>query len=191
MPDPVDNAGLFLVSTLFDLYLFVLMMRLILVAVRADFFNPFSQVIVKLTKFIVVPLRRFIPNFKNIETATLVLLIIIEMMKCFLIGLISEPNMNLPGLFVLACADILKSMVYIFIYAIILQAIMSWVNQGYSPIAVLLAKITAPVMRPFRRVIPPIAAIDVSPIAALIVLQLLIILFISPLYAFGWQMAFA
>jgi YggT family protein len=190
MSDPVSSAILFLITTIFDLYTFVLMVRLVLVAVRADFFNPLSQVIIKLTQFIILPLRRVIPNYKNIELASVALLLVIEIIKCLFIGLISEPNVNFPGIIVLACADILKSLVYLFLYAIVLQAIMSWVNQGYSALGVLLARITAPIMRPFQRIIPPIASVDVSPIAVIIVLQLLIILIISPLYAFGLQMAF-
>jgi YggT family protein len=190
MPEPIQPAGLFLVNTLFDLYIFVLMMRILLVAVHADFFNPLSQFIIKLTKFIIVPLRRIIPPFKNIELASVFLLLLLECLKFLLLGLIADNTVNATGLIVLASADALKTLVNLIFYAILLQAIMSWFNQNYSPIAAILAKITAPVMRPFRRTIPPIGGFDISPIAVMLLLQLVIILFISPLFTLGWQMAF-
>ena len=190
MPDPIHTAGLFLVNTLFDLYIFVLMVRILLVAVHADFFNPLSQFIIKLTKGLIVPLRRIIPNFKNIELASVVVILILECVKFYLLGIISDSTINFAGVLVLASADALKTLVNLIFYAILLQAIMSWINQGYSSISAILAKITAPIMRPFRRTIPPIGGIDVSPIAVMVVLQLIIILLIGPLFSLGWQMAF-
>jgi YggT family protein len=191
MPDPIHTAELFLVNTVFDLYIFVLMVRILLVAVHADFFNPLSQFIIKLTKGLIVPLRRIIPNFKNIELATVLVLLILESVKFFLLGIIAENDINMAGIVVLACADALKTLVNLIFYAILIQAIMSWINQGYSSISAILAKITGPIMRPFRRTIPPIGGIDISPIAVMVVLQLIIILFISPLVSMGWQMAYA
>jgi YggT family protein len=190
MPDPIHTAGLFLVNTLFDLYIFVLMVRILLVAVHADFFNPLSQFIIKLTKGVIVPLRRVIPNFKNIELASVLLLLILECVKFTLLGLIADNSINYAGIVVLATADALKALVNLIFYAILIQAIMSWINQGYNAVSAIIAKITAPIMRPFRRTIPPIGGIDVSPIAVMLLLQLIIILFISPLLSLGWQMAF-
>ncbi|MES2217452.1 MAG: YggT family protein [Pseudomonadota bacterium] len=190
MPDPIQTAGLFLVNTLFDLYIFVLMVRILLAAVHADFFNPLSQFIIKLTKFLIIPLRRVIPNFKNIELASVLMVLVLECIKFLLLGLIANNSINYFGLLVLAGADALKTLVNLFFYAVLLQAIMSWFNQGYSSISAILAKLTSPILRPFRRTIPSIGGIDISPLAVMIVLQLIIILFITPLFSLGWQMAF-
>jgi YggT family protein len=190
MLEPVHTAGLFLVNTLFDLYIFVLMMRLLLVAVHADFFNPLSQFVIRLTKGVIIPLRRVIPNFKRVELATVLMILLLECIKFYLLGLIAGNDINSAGLLVLAMADMLKALVNLIFYAILLQAIMSWFHQGYAPIAAILAKITYPVLLPFRRTIPPLGGMDISPVAAMILLQLLIILFVTPLYALGWQMTF-
>jgi YggT family protein len=190
MQSPINNATVFLVSTLFDLYLFVLIMRLVLVAMRVDYFNPLSQMIIKLTQKIIGPLRRIIPNYKHIELATVIVILTLEIIKFVLLGLILFGLPNLIGLLLLAVADSLKSLVNFFFYAIIIQAIMSWVSTGHSPMTKVINKITAPVIKPFQRLIPPVGGMDISPIPAMIVLQLLIILFISPLFAMGWGMAF-
>jgi YggT family protein len=97
----------------------------------------------------------------------------------------------MSGIFVLALADALKSFINLLFYALILQAIMTWMNQGYSPVANLLNRITAPVLSPFRRFIPPIGGMDISPIPAMILLQLSIIVVIGPLFAMGWAMSFS
>jgi YggT family protein len=190
MGSPINNAGVFLVTTVFDLYIFVLMLRLVLVALRVDYFNPVSQTIIKLTQPLIGPLRRSIPNYKNIELASVVVLLVLEALKFLLVGIIIAGLPNPVGLFVLAIADSLKSLVNIFFYAIIVQAIMSWVSSGHSPITSVIHKITAPIMRPFQRLIPPIGGMDISPIPAIISLQLVTILLITPLLAEGWRMAF-
>ena len=190
MTSPVNDASVFLINTLFDLYLFILVVRLVLVAMRVDYFNPLSQMIIKLTQPLIGPLRRFIPNYKNIELATVCVILILEIVKYALLGVTLFGLPNPIGLIVLALADSLKSLVNLFFYAIIIQAIMSWVNAGYSPMAEVLAKITSPIMRPFQQVIPPVGGMDISPIPAMITLQLLLILLIGPLFKLGWSMAF-
>lgn len=190
MQNPLDNAAYFLVSTLFDIYIFVLVIRLILVWVRANYFNPVSQVIIKLTNPLVIPLRRILPNVANIELSTLVLTFIFELIKYFLLGVVALGIPKVIGLPVLAVADMLKILLNIFFYAIFLQAILSWVQPGYSPMSQVLSQITSPIMRPIHRLIPPVAGFDLSPIPALIGLQLLIILLVSPLFSLGFRMAF-
>lgn len=190
MAGTFNNAGLFLISTLFDLYIFVLLVRFILAYVRADYFNPLTQIFIKLTQPIISPLRRLIPNYKNIELATILLALVLEFVKFFLFAVILKSMPNIAGVIILALADGLRSLINIFFYAILLQAIISWIHQGYSPASDLLQKITLPVMRPFHRFIPPIGGIDLSPIPAMLVLQLIIIMLVTPLYAMGQAMAF-
>lgn len=188
MQDPLNNAGVFLITTLFDLYLFVLMIRLILVWVRADYFNPLSQFIVKLTNPIIIPLRRILPNIGRLETSTLVALLVFDMLKFGLVDLITYGAPHIIGLIILSFADALKILLNTFFYAILLQAILSWVQPGGSPITSILFKLTSPIIRPIQRVVPPIGGIDISPIPALILLQLLSILLIAPLFSVGLRM---
>ncbi len=191
MPSAVNQAGFFLVSTLFDIYIFILLLRIILVATRINYFNPVSQFISRVTQFIVNPLRRVIPNVKNIETASIVLVIVLEMVKFFLISLLLIGFPNPLGLIILSVADALKATANIYFYGILIQAILSWIpTMGYSPILSVVSQITQPVIRPFQRIVPLVGGVDISPIPAMIVIQLLIILLISPLLAFGQMMAF-
>lgn len=187
---PLSTAAIFLVNTLFDLYLFVLMIRLILAYNRANYFNPITQFIIKLTQPLVVPVRRILPNFRNIEFSTLILILLIEIVKFFLLGILSGSLLNPIGLPLLAVADALKILLNTFFYAIFIQAILSWVQQGYSPVNQILDQITQPILRPFHRIIPNIGGFDITPIAALILLQLLIILVVNPLTTLGVGMTF-
>jgi YggT family protein len=185
-----NNAGILFITTLFDLLIFVFLIRIVLVAVRADFYNPVSQFITKMTQAIVTPLRRLIPNVRNIELASVLVVLLLEMLKFCLLGLIVIGHMQIGGLLILALADSLKALLNLFFYAILIQAIMSWVHSGYSPIAYIIAKITAPIIHPFQRIIPPVAGFDISPIPAMLVLQLAIIVVANPLIMMGEVMAF-
>lgn len=190
MANTFDTAGLFLVSTLFDLYLFVLALRLMLVWARADYYNPLSQFVIKLTQWIINPLRKIIPNVKNIELSTVIVFLLFEMIKFYLIFLLTQGMPKPLGVLILSIADGLKTLLNIFFYAILAQAVLSWIHSPYSPIRNMLNQITYPLMRPFQRLIPPIAGMDISPIPVMIVLQLLIIILVTPLLGFGMRLAF-
>lgn len=190
MSDSIRAALLFLINTLFDLYLFILMIRLILVFVGANYFDPITQFIVKCTDFIVKPLRRWIPNFRNLELATLILIFVLEIIKFLLIAGMSFGMPTILGLLILALSGSIRLILETFFYAILLQAIMSWI-QPMTSINQLLYQFTSPIMRPLRRIIPLVGGIDISPIPALIGLQLLIIIFVNPLMALGLGIAFS
>jgi YggT family protein len=192
MTDSLTSAGLFLVNTIFDLYLLVLMARVILAWVHADYFNPLTQIIIKLTQPIVGPLRRVIPNYAGIEFSTLLVIFALEMLKFLFIGMLAFglPT-NVFGLMVLAGADMVKLLLNTFFYAIFLQAILSWIQPGPSPITRTLMQITSPVIRPIQRLMPPVSGFDLSPIPALIILQLLIIVLVNPMYDIGMRMTFS
>ncbi|RDI41319.1 YggT family protein [Aquicella lusitana] len=188
MFNTLHTAILFLISTLFDLYLFLLTVRIILVYVGANYFDTITQFVVKLTDVIVRPLRRLIPNIQRIETASIVAVLVLETLKFFLISILSYGMPNPVGLLILAIGDFIKLILVTFFYAIILQVVLSWL-QPQSPVNRTLYQFTSPVMRPFQRLIPPISGIDISPIPALIVLQLLIILLANPIMAAGMGVA--
>jgi YggT family protein len=190
MSDTLRAAMLFLITTVFDLYLFVLMIRLVLAWVNADYFHPATQFIVKCTNFIVLPIRNVVKNVGHLESATIICILVIEIIKFFFISLLSFGLPNVGGLAILALADAIKLLLETFFYAILLQAILSWLQPG-SPIGQVLDKFTSPIMRPLQRVIPPISGFDISPIPALILLQLLILVFAKELIYLGWRVAFA
>lgn len=189
MPGTLQSALLFLVQTLFDIYLIVLFTRVILVYVRANYFNPLTQFIVKCTDFIVKPLKRIVPNYNNIEFASILLFILLEMIKILLLNFLEIGAANLLGLFVLAMGDGIKLIIQFFTYAIIIQALISWFPNP-SPLNHILYQITSPVMRPIQKMVPPIGGFDISPIPALILLQLLIIVLVNPIMSAGLNLAY-
>jgi YggT family protein len=189
MSDTIRAAILFLVDTTFSLFTFLLFVRLVLAYVGAQYADPVTQLVIRLTDFIVKPLRRWIPNTKGIELSTLLLIFIIEIIKFLVIGLFSFGFPHIMGLPILALADMIKLMSQTFFYAILIQAVMSWI-QPQSPMNYLLHQFNSPVMRPIQRLIPPINGIDISPIPAMLLLQLVIIVCVKPLMAVGLGIAF-
>lgn len=189
MPAAIQSALLFLINTAFDLYLFILVARLILVWVGANYFDPITQFVVKMTDRFVKPLRKKIPNIDRFETSTFLLLVTFEVVKFFLVGTLNIGMPNVAGLFILACGDVIRLIIQTFFYAIILQALLSWLQpNGMS--SYFLMQFTSPIMRPIQRLVPPIGGIDISPIPALVLLQLLLILFVSPMMSMGAYMSF-
>jgi YggT family protein len=183
------EALLFLISTLFDMYLFLLVIRVLLAYAGANYFDPITQFIVRCTDFAVKPLRRLIPNMHGIEVSSLILILALEFIKYLLIASLNLDALSIPGLFIMGFADMLKIILQTMFYAIILQAILSWVQPG-SPINNLLYKINAPIMRPVQRLCPVVGGMDISPIPAMIIIQLLIILVVNPIMALGLGVTF-
>ncbi|HTM63171.1 MAG TPA: YggT family protein [Gammaproteobacteria bacterium] len=180
----IYDASLFLITTLFDLYLFVLAIRVLLAYSGANYYDPAIQFIVRLTDVAVKPLRRIIPNIQGIEISTLLLILALEFVKYFLITSIGSMPVSIIGIIIIAFADSLKLFLLTFFYSIIAQAILSWV-QPMSPVIMLLYRINAPIMRPIQRLVPNVGGMDISPIPAIILLQLTIILIVNPLMALG------
>jgi YggT family protein len=188
MPQSLNNGLLFLINTLFDMYLFVLIARIILACVGANYFDPLTQFVVRLTNWIVVPIRRYIPNIKRIEVSTILIAFMISILKFLITYLIAMKMPNLLGVGILACGDILKIAIQCFFYAILIQAIMSWVQPG-SSMQYVLYQFTSPVTRPLQRIVPRMGAIDITPMFALIGLQLLLIVVINPIMTAGFSLA--
>ena len=170
---------IFLINTIGDLFAFALITRFLLQWVRAPARNQLSDFVAALTNFIVIPARRFVPGLWGLDLATLMLALMTETLKLWLL---LEINGARPGgaaamapltLFALAAIHIAQLTVYLLIGTLILQAILSWVNP-YSPIAPVINSVTRPLLRPFQQVIPLIANVDLSPLAALLVCQLVL-----------------
>ena len=167
-----QDIGSLLVQFLFSFLVVFVMLRVLLAWVRADFYNPLSQAIVSVTNPVLVPLRRVIPPIGRIDTAAVVLALALQFVEIVLIRLIGPYAMPSFGvLLVLAVYQLLWLAIWIFIVAIFIQVIVSWVAPGsHNPLASLAYSLTAPLMRPLRRVIPPLGMIDVTPMVALLLL---------------------
>lgn len=191
MISPIDNAGLFLIQTVFDLYIFIVMLRVVLQWVNADLRNPLFFVIAKLTTPPLIPFRRIIPTLHGIDLAAIVLLLLLEVIKIALLVWLQVGGIpGIVGLLVLSFAELLNQLINIFFYAIIALAVLSWLNpMVHSPIIDVLFRLTEPIMRPVRRVIPTISGLDISPIPVLIGLKLVTILIVQPLMEKGLLLA--
>jgi YggT family protein len=165
-------AMFYLINTLFGLYLMVVLLRLWLQLARADFYNPFSQFIVKATHPILAPLRRILPSVGKVDTATVLLAFAVSMLQIVVISslFISEIP-NLITLIVTASANLLKEALNLLFWMLILRAILSWVSQGQSPIEYVLGQLTEPLMAPVRRLIPPLGGLDLSVLVIIIAVQ--------------------
>ncbi len=182
-------SAVFLINTVFGLYLFAVMLRLLLQWVRADFYNPISQFLVKITNPPLRPLRRIIPGWGGVDLASIVLLIVLQMLEIFLANMALGRMMPLSGLLVTSLAELLNLLLNIFVIAILVQVVMSWISPGtYNPATVLLHRLTEPVLAPARRIIPPVSGVDLSPLVVLVVFQLIKFLLIAPLVDIGHRM---
>lgn len=172
-----------IIAILFDLYIFVLALRILLQCIKANYYHPVVQLVSKLTQPIINPLRKIIPNYANFDLASVFLILVLETIKFSLLIALTANKVKLGNSILLAfnlgIIDILTLTVNIFFYAILIQAIMSWIQRGYNPMADLLQQITAPILRPFQRFIPLVAGFDLSLIPAMLVLQFIKVLIVS------------
>jgi len=177
------NAGLFLVNTLFGIYIVAVLLRVLLQLVRADFYNPICQVLVRVTNPLVVPLRRVIPPVGQLDMAAVVLAYLLKIAQLWLAGVIVGQTVNFLAMLVFALAALLQTLITIFTVTIIAQVILSWVNPaGQSPVTELLRQLNAPLVNPVRRHIPALGGLDLSPLIVMLVLQLAGMLLVAPVF---------
>lgn len=176
------TPAVFLIQTLFGLFALVVMLRFLLQVVRADFYNPLSQFVVKLTSPVLRPLRRFIPGYHGLDTASLVLAWLIKSLEVFLVVWVLSRSAHPLGALVWSLPELLALTINIFMFAILVRVILSWVNPDpFHPAVGVLNRLTDPLLRPAQRLIPPIAGLDLSPMAVVIALVLLEMLLLPPL----------
>lgn len=163
------TATIFLIQTLFGFYILAVMLRFLLQCVRADFYNPLVQFLVRITNPLLLPLRRIVPGYKGLDVASLVLAFILQFLEVSLVTLLLGRDAGIGGLLLLAAGELFKLLINIYLWGLIIQAILSWVNPDpYHPAARLLGQLTAPLLRPVRCLLPPIAGVDLSPMLVIV-----------------------
>ena len=174
------QAGFFLLNALIGFFTFALLLRFYMQAFRVNFRNQVGAFIVQLTNWLVLPLRRIVPGIFGLDLASLLPAYLLQVLLLFAaFSLRGGLEMAAPGavfgvILWQAVLATLRISIYLLIGALILQAVLSWVNP-YSPLAQPLAQITRPFLSPIRRILPPIAAIDLSPLVAILLAQLVLI----------------
>jgi YggT family protein len=175
MGNPALNAIGFILGILFNLYATVVAVRFVMQVVRADYYNPLSQAVVKLTDPLLVPLRRVIPSFKRYDTASLVLVFAVLLLKMLVFKFLSlgavpalgqsalVSQIPLVKIILLTLLDVIHQFFNVFIFALIIQAVLSWIPGATgNPVHGLVSAIGNPVLKPVRRFIPTMGGIDLS-----------------------------
>jgi len=176
------SAGILLVKAVFGFFVTVVMLRFMLQTARADFYNPVSQFVVKVTNPLLVPLRRVIPGLGGFDLAALVLMYALQLVELWLVTLLMGFAMSPAGLAVMGLAQLIDLAITIYIVTIIAQAILSWFHQGgHHPVMSLLHQLNEPLLGPARRLIPSFSGVDLSPLVVLVLLQLASMLIVAPL----------
>ena len=181
------NPVVFVLDSVFSFYIIAVFLRFLLQWCRADFRNPISKFLIAITHPPLKILRRFIPAIGNIDTASLVLLFVLQLLSDvtigYLQGVISLNAFSIGGLVLTVFAQLIALLLHVLFYAVFARALLSWFDQGgYNDISRLLYSITEPMLRIFRAMLPNLGGLDLSVILALMGLQLAEMLLLPPLY---------
>lgn len=173
----MNAAGAFsyLIGTLIDLYITAVMLRLLLQWVRADFYNPLCQFLVLITNPLLIPLRRVVPSIGKLDTASVVLMFLLEVLGVWVVLQFSQLRMEPQALLMFAVVKLILTLLWTYFFLIIALVILSWIGpRARHPIVPLIIQLTDPVLAPIRRFLPPLGGFDLSPLVALIAIRFLI-----------------
>ncbi|MGP1958397.1 MAG: YggT family protein [Arsenophonus sp.] len=190
----------FIIPTIIQLYIIILLLRVLMQYVKADFYNPFSQFVIKATKSIIEPLRCLIPTVGNIDIISLLVAYILTISNIFFVILITN-TITLISLTLLPISfiQLLSYLGELFFWLLLIRSILNWITKWHNPIDYALIQLTEPIISPIRRIIPSINGLDFSAIIAMLILialnylRLNILIFIDPsistiLYSTGYLM---
>jgi YggT family protein len=178
----VTNPAIFIIDTLFSLYILAVMLRFLLQWCGAEFYNPISQFLVKATHPPLRILRRFVPPIGKIDTSSLVLVLALQMLADFSILMLKGVSIGIGALTILSITQLVSLLINIFIFAVFARALLSWLNPGtFNAASSILYSLTEPLLNVCRRFIPDLGGIDLSPLVALLLLQLAKMLILPPL----------
>ncbi|MFT5838207.1 MAG: YggT family protein [Flavobacteriales bacterium] len=161
----------FLIDFVFNIYLMVVLLRLWLQFARADFYNPFSQFVVKATQPIVAPMRRILPSIGRLDTATLMLALLVAGLKIVTLNLVlGGTGFDILSIVIVSFVIVIKEALTLVMYVLILRAIMSWVSQGANPMELVLGQLTEPMLAPIRKRLPDMGGLDLSVMVVIVLL---------------------
>ncbi|WP_025109140.1 YggT family protein [Pseudomonas sp. H1h] len=181
----LNTAAVYVLQTLGSLYLLIVLLRFVLQLVRANFYNPLCQFVVKATQPLLKPLRRVIPSVFGLDMSSLVLAILVQLALMALTLLLTYGTTGNPlQLFIWSIIGVTALFLKIFFFALIISVILSWVAPGsHNPGAELVNQICEPALAPFRKILPNLGGLDLSPIFAFLALKLIDMLVINNLAA--------
>jgi len=173
----LSGASIYLITTITDLYIAAILLRLLLQWVRADFYNPLCQFLIKVTNPVLVPARRVIPSIGKLDTASVVVMLLLELFQLLIIDQLSGAGFDLQFILLFSVRKLAVTLLMTYFVLILANVVISWIGrQSRHPLVPLIYQLTEPVLRPFRKLIPVIGGIDLSPLFALITLRFLLLL---------------
>jgi YggT family protein len=182
LTDPI----IFIIDSLASLYILAVLLRFLLQWTGASFYNPIAQFLLRITHPPLRIMRRFVPPIGKIDTSSLLLVLILQILANFTILILKGVSINIGALTILSIADLISLLINIFIFAVFARALLSWINPGlYDATASILISLTEPLLDICRKVIPDVGGIDlspISPIAALLFLQLVKMVILPPMH---------
>ena len=168
----MQSALIFLVKTLADLYLLTFLLRFIMQWVRASYYNPLAQFVLKVTSPLVVPARRVIPSVAGLDVATLVVLFALECLVTWALLRLAGPSPTVSVLLLYSVWRLVALTVWFYTVALFVYVLLSWFgDRGRNPMGALLGELVEPLLRPVRRLLPPIGGLDLSPLVLILLLQ--------------------
>jgi YggT family protein len=176
----MQSALIFLVKTLSDLYILTFLLRFILQWTRASYHNPLAQFVLKVTGPLVVPARRLLPSVRSVDVPTLAVMVALECIATLLLIFLLRASMSIAEFAWVVALRLVSLTLWFYTVAIFIYVILSWFgDRGYNPMATMLAELVEPVLRPIRRILPPVAGLDLAPL--LVSIALLAVLIALPL----------
>lgn len=172
------HALVFIANTVLNLYTGAVMLRFLMQQVRADFYNPLAQAMMKATNPLLLPLRRLIRPWNRMDLAALVLVLLLQFFNVLLVTFLANlPEAYLPYtpgyLLMWTFIKIVYILLNLYFLTIFLEVLLSWFAQGRSAMDGLLRPLNAPLLRPVRRLLPPLGGLDFSPLVILLLLQVI------------------
>jgi len=186
--NPLANGGLFLLQFLVGLVTFVLILRFLMRATQVDWRHPIVGFIAKVTNPVCRPLNALFKNIGRWDWSALTAAFIVQLAFVGLIGMLTGRDFALVTLLLVSFTEIANQILDLIFWLIVIQAILSWVSPGYNPNTIIFRQLTDPILRPFQRFIPPISGIDLSPLVALLAIQLTQIVILAPIVAMAQRM---
>lgn len=175
----------YLLRFAFDALLMILIMRVWLQWAKADFYNPLSQFIVKVSNPLIVPMRRIIPGLGGVDLSTIILAYIVATLKFFSLAALSGESLGVLS-FYIGLLVLIKQAGFLLFVIMIIMAVMSWVVQGYNATLMVLSQLTEPFLNPIRKIIPNMGGLDLSMLVAFLLMNVINILLSNslPYWAF-------
>jgi YggT family protein len=190
MTENLVHALVFIINTVLGLYTAAVLLRFLMQQVRADFYNPMAKAMMKATDPLLLPLRRIIRPWNRIDLASLVLLVLLQLVNVLVVtwlanlvagyDLAYSPGFLLEWLFI----KLVYILMNLYFFTILVEVLMSWFNQGRNPMDGLFRPVNGPLLRPVRRILPPLSGLDFSPLVMLLLLQVIGYYFLPHIWPF-------